>query len=140
MPISDMLYGMGLKVYSNRSTRRAQSEIRSAVEAGQMDVEPSFGTTIRYFEREEMAPILRQLTQDSALPLRDLEVDFAIDASGFSTTNYNRWFDHKWGTPKKQAQWVKLHIMCGVQTNIVTAAEATATLTGCGRIGFVGST
>lgn len=129
LPISDMLYGMGLKVYSNRSTRRAQTESRNAVEAGMMDVEPCFGTMIRYFEREEMTPVLRQLIQDSALPLRDLEVDFAIDGSGFSTTNYQRWFDHKWGKPKKEAQWVKLHIMCGVQTNIVTAAEATATLT-----------
>ena len=62
----------------------------------------------------------------SALPLRDIEVDFAQDSSGFASTAYNRWFDHKWGTAKKEVRWTKLHIMVGVQTNIVTVADATA--------------
>ena len=59
------------------------------------------------------------------LPLRDLEVDFAQDSSGFASTAYNRWFDHKWGTAKKEVRWTKLHVMVGVQTNIVTIADAT---------------
>ena len=126
LPLSDMLYGMGLKVYSTLSTRRAMSGIRNAVSAGRMCKEPSFSTPIRYFERPEVTPVLRQLIQHSALPLRDLEVDFAQDSSGFASTAYNRWFDHKWGTSKKEVRWTKLHIMVGVQTNIVTVADATA--------------
>ena len=77
LPLSDMLYGMGLKVYSTLSTRRAMSGIRNAVSAGRMGKEPSFSTPIRYFERPEVTPVLRQLIQMSALPLRDIEVDFA---------------------------------------------------------------
>ncbi len=127
MPLADMLYGMGLKVYGNRSTRRAMSSIRDAVAAGRMNKEPSFSTPIRYFERPDVTPVLRDLIVASALPLRGVEQDFAIDSSGFASTAYNRWFDHKWGEPKKEAQWVKLHIMCGVRTNIITAADATAT-------------
>ena len=126
LPLSDMLYGMGLKVYSTLSTRRAMSELRGAVATGRMCREPSFSTPIRYFERPEVTPVLRELIQMSALPLRDLEVDFAQDSSGFASTAYNRWFDHKWGGSKKEAKWVKLHLMCGVQTNIVTVADATA--------------
>ena len=56
-----------------------------------MDVEPSFSTPIRYFERPDVTPVLRELIQVSALPLRDLEVDFAIDSSGFASTAYNWW-------------------------------------------------
>lgn len=126
LPLSDMLYGMGLKVYSRHSTRRAMSEIRNAVAAGRMDVEPSFSTSIRYFERPDVTPVLRDLIVASALPLCDVEVDFAIDSSGFASTAYNRWFDHKWGASRKAVQWVKVHAMCGVQTNIITAADATA--------------
>ena len=126
LPLSDMLYGMGLKVYSTQSTRRAMSDIRDAVAAGRMEAEPSFSTPIRYFERPDVTPVLRDLIVASALPLRDLEVDFAIDSSGFSSTAYNRWFDHKWGTAHKAVQWVKLHVMSGVQTNIITVADATA--------------
>ena len=128
LPLSDMLFGLGLKVYSTLSSRRAMSEIRDAVAKGMMDREPNFSTPMRYLEKPALTPVLRTLIQGSALPLRDVEVDFAQDASGFSTTSYNRWFDHKWGNAKKEAKWVKLHLMCGVQTNIVTAADATASM------------
>ena len=74
-----------------------------------------------------MTPVLRELLQLNALPLRDLEVDFAQDSSGFASTSYHHWFDHKWGGSKKETKWVKVHLMCGVQTNIVTAADADAT-------------
>ena len=46
--------------------------------------------------------------------------------AGFASTVYNRWFDHKWGGSKKEVKWVKLHLMCGVRSNIVTVADATA--------------
>ena len=71
-----------------------------------------------------MTPVLRELIQASALPLRDIEVDFAQDSSGFASTAYNRWFDHKWGATKKEVRWVKVHLMCGVRSNIVTVADA----------------
>ena len=129
MHLADMLYGMGLKVYSTLSTRRAMSVMGAAVAAGRMDREPSYSVTIKYFERPDVTPLLRELIRRSALPLRDLEVDFAQDSSGFASTAYNRWFDHKWGKgatgPKKQVKWAKLHLMCGVLTNIVTVADAT---------------
>ena len=67
LPLSDMLYGMGLKVYSTLSTRRAMSELRGAVASGRMCKEPSFSTPIRYFERPEVTPVLRELIQMSRL-------------------------------------------------------------------------
>ena len=51
MLLADMLYGMGLKVYSTLSTRRAMSVMGAAVAAGRMDREPSYSVTIKYFER-----------------------------------------------------------------------------------------
>ena len=127
LPLGDMVYAMATKVYANRSTRRAMSNIRDAVAAGRMDAEPSFSTPIRYFENPALTPVLRDLIQQSALPLSGVEVYFAADSSGFASTAYNRWFDHKWGGVKREVQWTKLHIMCGVQTNIVTVADATPT-------------
>ena len=125
LPVADVLYSMALKVYSQRSSRRAQSDISEAVKDGQVEVAPAWGTLIRYFENADMTPILEQLIHQSALPLRDIEQDFAVDASGLASNVYDRWFDHKWGRAKKEAKWVKLHIMCGVKTNIITAAEVT---------------
>lgn len=36
-----------------------------------------------------------------------------------------RWFDRKYGKDTDKRLWWKLHIMCGVKTNIVTAAIVT---------------
>ena len=34
-----------------------------------------------------------------------------------------RWVDHKYGVVRQQHEWVKVHLMCGVKTNVVTAVE-----------------
>src|SRR5207248_10464421 len=48
-------------------------------------------------------------------------------SSGFSTSCYDRWLHAKYGKAQmidKQG-WVKLHLMCGVKTNIVTSCLVT---------------
>ena len=51
------------------------------------------------------------VVQEVALPLKGVETDSAADSSGFSTSVYDRWFDHKWGKEKKEARWIEAHIM-----------------------------
>ena len=126
--LSDMLAGMAIKVYSGMSSRRAMSFIRSAVDKGLIEREPSFSSVCRYMDKPEIKPILQSLIERSALPLREVETDFAADSSGFSTTTYHRWFDHKHKREIKEAQWVKAHIFTGVKTNIVTTADVTETI------------
>lgn len=36
-----------------------------------------------------------------------------------------RWLDVKYGTKEDRRQWLKLHLTCGVKTNIVTAVQVT---------------
>ena len=124
-PLSDMIFGASLKVYSLMSGRRAMSDLRSAQKDGLMDKEPNFSTILRYLDKPELTPILISLIQQSAIPLASIEQDFAPDSSGFATTTYHRWFDHKWGREIKEAEWVKMHIMSGVKTNIVTDVAVT---------------
>ena len=125
LPISDMLFAVGLKVYGTMSGRRAMTDFRNAESGGLMSTCPSFSTAFRYMEDPTLTPVLKSLIEQSALPLRAVESDFAADASGFSTSVYDRWFDHKWGKEKKQARFLKAHIMCGVNTKVVTAVEVT---------------
>jgi Transposase DDE domain len=80
----------------------------------------------RLFEsgtNREITPILHSLITETSLPLKSVEVDFAADSSGFTTSRFARWFDHKYGAVRQQHEWVKVHLMCGVRTNIVTAVE-----------------
>ena len=125
LPIADMLFAIGLKVYGTMSGRRAMTDFRNAQSAGLLSTCPSFSTAFRYMEDPTLTPVLKSLIEQSALPLKAVESDFAADASGFSTSVYDRWFDQKWGKEKKMARFLKAHIMCGVNTKIVTAVEIT---------------
>ncbi|HVS37980.1 MAG TPA: transposase [Gemmataceae bacterium] len=68
-----------------------------------------------------MTPILVNLIGQSALPLRAVESQFAIDSSGFATSRYVKWFDEKYGTNRQKADWVKAHLCVGTKTQVVTA-------------------
>jgi transposase len=70
-------------------------------------------------------PILRALIQESSLCLKSVEVDFAVDTSGFSTARYVRWYNARYGHEQDNHDWMKVHLMCGVKTNIVTSVEIT---------------
>ena len=104
------------------------SGIKDAGEDGLLEKAPSCTSIFRYLENPDLAPILKGLIGQSALPLKSVEQDFAVDSSGFSTSVFDRWFSHKWGKQIKEARWIKAHIICGVLTNIITSAEVNDTM------------
>lgn len=124
LPVSDVLYCIGMKVYHNKSRRRVMTAVRRAEERGLLDSSPSDASITKYLADPDLTPVLKYLIQWSSLPLKDLETSFAIDSTGFSTSVYDRWFDEKWGKPKRRAKFVKLHLTCGVKTQIITTADA----------------
>lgn len=99
------------------------SDLREATDRGYLTKTPHFNSIYNYLENPNVTEILRSLLTQTALPLKAVELDFACDSSGFMTTRFVRWFDHKYGAERKQAEWVKAHMMCGVRTNVVTAVE-----------------
>src|SRR5207302_5362065 len=56
-----------------------------------------------------------------------VETSFAVDSSGFSTCRFAQWVRAKYTEPKQMErhEWIKVHLMCGVKTNIVTSIEIT---------------
>jgi len=127
IPMADMIYSAVTKVYSGFSGRRASTDIRECREHGHIQHAPHYNSISRCLGMEELTPILKKLIQVSALPLVPVETQFAADATGFSTSTYNRWFDYKYGQAEEQKQqrWVKAHAMVGCKTNVITAIEVT---------------
>lgn len=124
LPLADVVFGVTYKAYSTMSGRRFMSSLREAEAKKLITKAPSFASNARYLENPELTPILKSLIEHSASPLRAVETDFAVDSSGFSTSTYARWFDHKYGKELKRQAYVKVHVMCGVKTHIVTSVEA----------------
>lgn len=122
--LSDIIMGAACKVYSTVSGRRAMTDLQELQAKGFLVKVPSYNSIFDYLENPELTPLLKTLIEQSASPLKVVETDFAIDSSGFSTKTYSPWFDYKYGNRERQ-KWVKVHLMCGVKTHIVTSVEAT---------------
>jgi transposase len=129
LPLADVVFGAVYKVYTNMSGRRFMSNIRQAETNELVTKSASFASNARYLENPELTPLLKSMIEESATPLKAIETDFAVDSSGFATTTYDRWFDHKWGKMRSEAKWIKAHVMCGVKTHVVTSVEVTPTET-----------
>jgi transposase len=123
LPLSDMIFSATFKVYSTVSARRFMTDLRDAQGKGFITKTPHYNSIFNYLENPELTPILRALITQSSLPLQAVETSFAADSSGFTTSRFTRWYDHKYGQVREQHDWVKCHLMCGVKTNIVTAVE-----------------
>jgi transposase len=123
LPIQDAIFAACFKVYSTVSGRRFMSDLRDAQAKGYISKLPHFNSIFNALESPELTPVLREMITETSLPLKAIEVDFAADSSGFTTSRFVRWYDHKYGAIRQQHEWVKVHLMCGVRTNIVTAVE-----------------
>jgi transposase len=136
LPFADRLFCVVYKIYSTVSSRRFSSDLRDALQKGFISQAPHFNSVSNYLEDETLTPYLKQLIIESSLPLKTIDWNFAVDSSGFSTGIYQKWSDAKWGNARvaygekqpnevNRKDWIKVHLMCGVKTNIVTAVEIT---------------
>jgi transposase len=125
LPLADLVHAAAMKVYSGMSGRRATPDVRACEEKGLITHAPHYNSVHNLMERADVTPLLKTLIEESAAPLKAIETNFAVDATGFATSTYARWFDHRYGREKREQTWIKCHAMVGVKTNIVTAVEVT---------------
>ena len=134
LPLEDMIFAMAFKVYSTVSGRRFMTDLRDAHGKGYLSELPSYNAMFDYFQMEMLTPYLEMLIEESSLPLAAIEKDFAVDSSGLSTGIHQRWVEAKWGAVRSEytnlgdttrRDWIKVHLMCGVTTNVVTAVKIT---------------
>jgi hypothetical protein len=123
IPLADQTFAAVSNVYSTVSARRFMCDLEEAHQKGYISKVPHFNAISTALEDETITPILRAMIVRACLPLKAIEVDFAADSSGFGTSRFVRWFDEKYGKPRQKAHWVKVHVMTGVRTNVVTSVE-----------------
>lgn len=126
LALRDVLFVALTKAYTGLSSRRHQGMMEKAVEQGMLRKPPHFNAVSKLLRQEFTYDVLRCLVQASALPMSCLEADFAVDSTGFATGLYGSYREARYGKTVKADQrlrkWVKLHAICGVRTNVVTAA------------------
>ena len=145
-PLGPILFALACKAYYGLSSRRLHSQLELAAGQGYLralppDVFdarsddafnlpdeavdspiPRFNTVCYYLRADWMTPVLLELVTVSATPVRGLETAFAVDGTGWSTHPFERWLDHRLEVETVRHGWVKLHIISGDLTNVISRA------------------
>ncbi len=122
--LDDMLKCCAIKVFNNFSSRRTMGEIEIAYALQYIREIPHFNSINNYLQKEEIVPWLHKLYKILAMPLVEIEEDFAVDATGFTSLKKKHWLEFKFATSSRK-EWKKLHVVSGVRTNVVTSARVT---------------
>jgi transposase len=123
LPLSDMIFSAAFKVYSTVSARRFMTDLRGAATKGDIDRVPHYNSIFNVLDRESLTPILHELITRSALPLKSLETNFAVDSTGFGTQCFYRHYSAKYGHDQYSRDYLKLHAIIGTKTNVIAAAH-----------------
>jgi transposase len=123
IPLSDSIFSAVYKIYSTVSARRFACDLSDAHESGYIGSLPHYNSVLGALENPALFPILTGLIEQSALPLKSVESQFAVDSTGFAYSRFARWFDIKYNRFTAEQQWVKTHLICGTKTHVVAAAQ-----------------
>jgi transposase len=125
IPASDAAFCAVFKTYSTMSARRFMGDLDAARDNGFVTHIPHFNSILNFFDREDSTAVLHDFVTKSAAPLTSVEPAFTTDSTGYAGMRYLRWFDEKYGRPRQEVEWLKLHATIGVKTNVVTACKVT---------------
>ena len=116
--LRDLIFCCIMKTYSQLSSRRSQYLFHEALQRQQISENIHYNALSRTLLKKELTSILHELVHLSAQPLASVETDFAVDSSGFRCSTFGNYCEEKHGT-KRTRNWLKAHIITGVNTNIV---------------------
>ncbi|UCF13473.1 MAG: transposase [Thermoplasmatales archaeon] len=122
--LGEMVFSCCLKTYLDFSSRRSESDLKLAQHLGYINQSPHFNTILKYLNKTVMKKVLMKLIEASSLPLKEVEEDFTMDASGFSTIMYGHWLKKR-SIYNEHRTFKKAHVMSGVKTNVITHIEVT---------------
>lgn len=125
LQLRDMIFCTVFKIYSTFSSRRFATDVLDSQIKKVIDKAPHFNSLSKYLRTELLTDKLTKLIEISSLPLEAIETDFAVDATGLSTGCYKRWFDVREMQAHSRRMWIKVHLICGTTTNIVTSVITT---------------
>jgi len=126
LSLRDMIFCAVLRVFTKSPLRQFTQDAFLAYSSRLIKKVPHFNSVSNYLRMKLVGEKLLKLIAISSLPLKAIETNFAVDSTGLSTCRYARWLDLRQMRERSRRQWVKVHLICGVRTNIVTSVIVTS--------------
>jgi hypothetical protein len=95
--MKEKLFCLFVMAYNKCDSRKTISKLKKYHKYKQISRYPkSFKSLFNFYKDKRLSKILDDLILASALPLTHIEETGAIDATGFSTSRFDRWNHYKW--------------------------------------------
>lgn len=120
-----LLYYTALRTLLKDSSRDAIGHIPWLQKNPVQPPLPHFNTLTDFLRRPRTTILIQAALEESTRPMWDLERVFACDASGIGIPYAPRWNQIRSLTKGTRKDYVKLHMACGVSSNLVVAAHVT---------------
>ncbi len=130
IPTRDKIFYLTLQAYNIKSSRRCIADLELCRQLKFIEKTPHFNTILKCLNDTTLETYFKHLINVSGLPLQQVEECFAVDSSGFSTSQFDRWFDIRIGKESDKRRFRKAHLTCGTKTNIITAINITSAYKG----------
>ena len=120
IPLRDLFFMSALKIYCGFSLRKIHHDLKEAEGCGYIKKAGHFNRVSDFFNSSYTYDLLTKFLTISAMPLKLLEDNFSMDASGFGSYQYERWMRTRFAAPKETwRNYLKGHILIGTRTNII---------------------
>lgn len=108
--------------FPNLSSRRAKGFLEFLVKFKIINAKiPCFKTLCNYRENPLISNLLDELIVESSKPLKEIEHDFATDATGIKTKLFSSWYSIRCKKEIRKRDHLTIHVTTGIKSNIVTA-------------------
>jgi hypothetical protein len=125
-PLREILFCLIYKVYANLASRPLEDDLERLQKEGYLSRVPHFNCLPGYMRNKEVTPFLERLIGVTGLVLRNFETDFAVDSTKLYKPRCYIHVDKKTGRKSRRRERLKLHLICGTETRIVTAARVSS--------------
>lgn len=130
--LRDVTFSLTYTTYTGLSSRRSQYDLREAQAKGFVTAAPGPSSIASFMREEVMTNVLQNLITKSCLPLVGVEKTFAADSTGLSLPHRRIWFNPHKKRRERRRDYLKLHVICGTRTNVITCAEVSEGTAGDG--------
>jgi transposase len=124
LPYCDEVFCAVMKMYINKSADLVESALKDHANRGLIRKAPHANSISNFLDDPDTTELLLPLVSQVAAPLSVAEKgQYAIDATGMSTTRHVRWFDFRDGKYHSEHEWIKLHVLVGTKTHAIVAVK-----------------
>jgi transposase len=121
----DIIKALCIKIYTGQSSWNLNSDLVFAKQLGIIQKVYKKSCLNKYLNDSRITPILERIYKTIAEPLAEIEDVVAVDSTGISDSyGKKRWVEVR-TEHQEHKKYVKLHILCGTNTNIICSAIIT---------------